>query len=188
MANHSFRITLSPRQIARASRPGGFPTSGQIGEYDTAIASIAKRADEVYFLKEGNFEADKKHERRSVTGYDRSSAGARALATAADCSTSDGLASAGLRPDTRQIRNLCAIKRNVVLSLYHDANRQIYCVSCTISYATAAVASRWFTFPTTVWPLKSAAKTCNTLPMMISISKISRCLLWSFPATIKRIG
>ncbi len=37
---------------------GGFPT-GQIGEYDTAIASIAKRADEVYFLKEGNFEADK---------------------------------------------------------------------------------------------------------------------------------
>ncbi len=32
--------------------------------------------------------------------------------------------------------------------------------------------SRWFTFPTTVWPLKSAAKTCNTLLMMISISKI----------------
>ncbi len=43
-------------------------------------------------------------------------------------------------------------------------------------------------FLTTVWPLKSAAKTCNTLPMMINISKISRCLLWSFRATIKRIG
>lgn len=99
-----------------------FSNQGQIGEYDTAIASIAKRADEVYFLKEGNFEADKKHQRRSVTGYDRSSAGARALATAADCSTSDGLTSAGLRQDTRKIRNLCAIERNVVLSLYHDAN------------------------------------------------------------------
>lgn len=32
---------------------------GQIGEYDTAIASIAKRADEVQFLKSGDFEADK---------------------------------------------------------------------------------------------------------------------------------
>lgn len=36
-----------------------FSNQGQIGEYDTAIASIAKRADEVYFLKDGNFEADK---------------------------------------------------------------------------------------------------------------------------------
>lgn len=32
---------------------------GQIGEYDTAIASIAKRADEVQFLKNGDFEANK---------------------------------------------------------------------------------------------------------------------------------
>ncbi|VTR61143.1 Putative phosphoethanolamine transferase ybiP [Serratia fonticola] len=30
-----------------------------MGEYDTAIASIAKRADEVQFLKNGDFEADK---------------------------------------------------------------------------------------------------------------------------------
>lgn len=36
-----------------------FSNQGQIGEYDTAIASIAKRADEVQFLKDGNFEADK---------------------------------------------------------------------------------------------------------------------------------
>ena len=36
-----------------------FSNQGQIGEYDTAIASIAKRADEVQFLKSGNFEADK---------------------------------------------------------------------------------------------------------------------------------
>ncbi|MFP1483194.1 phosphoethanolamine transferase [Escherichia coli] len=53
------RITLSPWQIARASRPGGFPTRAKSADTDTAIASIAKRADEVYFLKEGNFEADK---------------------------------------------------------------------------------------------------------------------------------
>ena len=36
-----------------------FSNQGQIGEYDTAIASIAKRADEVHFLKNGVFEADK---------------------------------------------------------------------------------------------------------------------------------
>ena len=36
-----------------------FSNQGQIGEYDTAIASIAKRADEVHFLKSGDFEADK---------------------------------------------------------------------------------------------------------------------------------
>ena len=36
-----------------------FSNQGQLGEYDTAIASIAKRADEVQFLKNGDFEADK---------------------------------------------------------------------------------------------------------------------------------
>lgn len=36
-----------------------FSNQGQIGEYDTAIASIAKRADEVHFLKNGDFEANK---------------------------------------------------------------------------------------------------------------------------------
>lgn len=36
-----------------------FSNQGQIGEYDTAIASIARRADEVQFLKNGDFEADK---------------------------------------------------------------------------------------------------------------------------------
>lgn len=36
-----------------------FSNQGQIGEYDTAIASIARRADEVHFLKSGDFEADK---------------------------------------------------------------------------------------------------------------------------------
>lgn len=36
-----------------------FSNQGQIGEYDTAIASIAKRADEVQFLKDGDFEANK---------------------------------------------------------------------------------------------------------------------------------
>ncbi|XPE66426.1 hypothetical protein ACNKHR_02700 [Shigella flexneri] len=35
---------------------------------------------------------------------------------------------------------------------------------------------------------KERGKDVHTLPMMINISKISRCLLWSFPATIKRIG
>ena len=36
-----------------------FSNQGQIGEYDTAIASIARRADEAQFLKSGDFEADK---------------------------------------------------------------------------------------------------------------------------------
>ncbi|CBG87594.1 phosphoethanolamine transferase [Citrobacter rodentium] len=39
-----------------------FSNQGQIGEYDTAIASIARRADEVQFLKSGDFEADKNTE------------------------------------------------------------------------------------------------------------------------------
>ncbi|XTZ37131.1 phosphoethanolamine transferase [Salmonella enterica] len=49
--------------ITLANRAGfqtwWFSNQGQIGEYDTAIASIAKRADEVQFLKSGDFEADK---------------------------------------------------------------------------------------------------------------------------------
>lgn len=49
--------------ITLANRAGlqtwWFSNQGQIGQYDTAIASIAKRADEVHFLKNGNFEADK---------------------------------------------------------------------------------------------------------------------------------
>ena len=49
---------MSPSPTAPVSRPGGSPTRGQI-EYDTAIASIAKRADEVQFLKNGDFEANK---------------------------------------------------------------------------------------------------------------------------------
>lgn len=46
--------------VSLANRAGfrtwWFSNHGQIGEYDTAIASIAKRADEVQFLKKGNYE------------------------------------------------------------------------------------------------------------------------------------
>ena len=49
--------------ITLANRAGfqtwWFSNQGQIGEYDTVIASIAKRADEAHFLKSGDFEADK---------------------------------------------------------------------------------------------------------------------------------
>lgn len=49
--------------ITLANRAGfqtwWFSNQGQIGQYDTVIASIAKRADEAHFLKSGNFEADK---------------------------------------------------------------------------------------------------------------------------------
>ncbi|MTH47668.1 phosphoethanolamine transferase [Intestinirhabdus alba] len=52
--------------ITLANRAGfqtwWFSNQGQIGEYDTAIASIARRADEVHFLKSGDFEADKNTE------------------------------------------------------------------------------------------------------------------------------
>lgn len=49
--------------ITLANR-AGFDTwwlsnQGQIGQYDTPIASIARRAKTVHFLKEGDFEADK---------------------------------------------------------------------------------------------------------------------------------
>lgn len=36
-----------------------FSNQGQIGKFDTPIASIARRADHVHFLKQGDFEADK---------------------------------------------------------------------------------------------------------------------------------
>lgn len=49
--------------ITLANRAGfstyWFSNQGQIGQYDTPIASIARRADYVHFLKEGDFEADK---------------------------------------------------------------------------------------------------------------------------------
>jgi len=49
--------------ITLANRAGfdtwWFSNQGQIGKYDTPIASIARRADHVHFLKEGDFEADK---------------------------------------------------------------------------------------------------------------------------------
>ncbi|MFS2223389.1 sulfatase-like hydrolase/transferase [Pantoea sp. B65] len=49
--------------ITLANR-AGFETwwlsnQGQIGKFDTPIASIARRADHVHFLKQGDFEADK---------------------------------------------------------------------------------------------------------------------------------
>lgn len=49
-------VTLANRAGFQTS---WFSNQGQIGEYDTAIASIAKRADEVQFLKNGDFEANK---------------------------------------------------------------------------------------------------------------------------------
>lgn len=49
--------------ISLANRAGfdtwWFSNQGQIGKYDTPIASIARRADHVQFLKQGDFEADK---------------------------------------------------------------------------------------------------------------------------------
>lgn len=48
-------ITLAKRA---GFRTYWFSNQGQIGRYDTAIASIAKRADVVRFLKDGDFEAN----------------------------------------------------------------------------------------------------------------------------------
>ncbi|MBW7983411.1 phosphoethanolamine transferase [Enterobacillus tribolii] len=48
-------ITLAKRA---GFRTYWFSNQGQLGRYDTAIASIARRADDVRFLKNGDFEAD----------------------------------------------------------------------------------------------------------------------------------
>ena len=96
-----------------------FSNQGQIGEYDTAIASIAKRADEVSLPERTVIlKPDKNTKDEAVTGYDRSSAGATdALATAADCFTSDGLTSAGLRPDHKaNTKPLCNRKKRRAIS------------------------------------------------------------------------
>lgn len=178
---------MSPRQIARASRHGGFQR-GQIGEYDTAIASIAKRADEVYFLKEGNFEADKNTKDEALLDMT-----AQVLAQGHSQPQLIVLHLMGSHPQacdrTQGKYETFVQSKETSCYLYtmtqtDDLLRKLY----DQLRNSGSSFSRWFTFLTTVWPLKSAAKTCNTLPMMINISKISVCLLWSFPATIKRIG
>ena len=42
---------------------------GQIGQYDTAIASIAERAKHIHFLKQGDFEADKNAKDEDLLGF-----------------------------------------------------------------------------------------------------------------------
>ena len=175
MANHSFRITL-PWQIARASRPGGFPTRAKSANTILLSPASPNVQMEVYFLKEGNLEADKNTKDEALLDMT-----AQVLAQEHSQPQLIVLHLMGCirRPATGHKANTKPLLQSKETSCYLipcERKRTIYCASCTISYATAAAASLWFTFLTTVWPLKSAAKTCNTLPMMINISKISRCL------------
>ncbi|SQA96459.1 Putative phosphoethanolamine transferase ybiP [Cedecea neteri] len=86
-----------------------FSNQGQIGEYDTAIASIAKRADEVQFLKNGDFEADKNTRDEALLKMTAQVFGHSAQHTAADCAAFDGLSPAGLRSYSGQIQRFCAV-------------------------------------------------------------------------------
>lgn len=59
--------------ISLANRAGfetwWFSNQGQIGQFDTPIASIARRAGQVHFLKQGDFEADKNTRDDDLLGF-----------------------------------------------------------------------------------------------------------------------
>lgn len=112
-------VTLANRAGFQTS---WFSNRGQIGEYDTAIASIAKRADEVQFLKNGDFEANKTPG-RAVAEADRAGALNPAYPAAADCPAPDGLSPTGLRSDQGQIHGFRSVERDLMLPLQHDADR-----------------------------------------------------------------
>ncbi|VTM89365.1 Putative phosphoethanolamine transferase ybiP [Raoultella ornithinolytica] len=100
-----------------------FSNQGQIGEYDTAIASIAKRADEVQFLKNGDFEANKNTQDEQLLKLTE-----QVLSVQRTQPQLIVLHLMGSHPqacDSHQgkIYRLCAIERDVLLSLQHDANR-----------------------------------------------------------------
>ena len=140
----------------------------------------------MYFLKEGNFEADKNTKDEALLDMT-----AQVLAQEHSQPQLIVLHLMGSHPqacDRTQGKYETFVQSKETSCYLYTMTQTDDLLRKLFGHATPAAASRWFTFLTTVWPLKSAAKTCNTLPMMISISKISRCLLWSFPATIKRIG
>lgn len=101
-----------------------FSNQGQIGEYDTAIASIAKRADEAHFLKNGDFEADKNTRDDALLTMTAQVLATEPHATAVDCVAFNGIASPGLRPYSGKIRDVCPVERDVLLFIHHDANRR----------------------------------------------------------------
>lgn len=100
-----------------------FSNQGQIGEYDTAIASIAKRADEAHFLKNGDFEADKNTRDDALLTMT-----AQVLATERTQPQLIVLHLMGSHPGPatalRKIRDVCPVERDVLLFIHHDANRR----------------------------------------------------------------
>lgn len=186
MANYSFRITLLLWQIARAFRPGGFSTRVKLANTILLLPALLNEQMKCTFwkkviLKQIKTLKTKRYWIWLLKCWRKSTC---------NCSWLFYIWWAYIcRPATGHKENtklLCNWKKRCAIFILWR-KRTIYCASCTISYATAAAAFCWFTFLTTVWLLKSAVKTCNTLLMMINISKIFRCFLWLFLATIKRI-
>lgn len=87
---------MSPLANRAGFQTWWFSNQGQIGEYDTAIASIAKRADEVQFLKSGDFEADKNTRDEALLKMTAQVLANRAHSATAHRAAFNGLASAGL--------------------------------------------------------------------------------------------
>ena len=164
-----------------------FSNQGQIGEYDTAIASIAKRADEVQFLKNGDFEANKNTQdeqllklTEQVLSVERSQPQLIVLHLMGShpqaCDRTKG-----------KYTTFVQSKGDLMLSLQRDANRFAAGEALRPATEFRQSLSRSPIFPITVWHLKSAARRCSISPMMTNISRTSRCRLWCSPATIKRI-
>ncbi len=141
----------------------------------------------MYFLKEGNFEADKNTKDEALLDMT-----AQVLAQEHSQPQLIVLHLMGSHPQacdrTQGKYETFVQSKETSCYLYtmtqtDDLVRKLYdqlrnsCSSFSLGY-----------FSDHALAFKSAVKTCNTLHIMINISKISRCLLWSFPATIKRIG
>ena len=188
MANHSFGVSF----VTLANRAGfqtwWFSNQGQIGEYDTAIASIARRADEVYFLKEGNFEADKNTKDEAlldmtaqVLAQEHSQPQLIVLHLMGShpqaCDRTQGKYETLVRSKETSCYLYTMTQTDNLLRKLYDQLRNSGSSFSLVYFSDHGLAFK-----------ERGKDVRNTLPMMISISKISRCLLWSFPATIKRIG
>ena len=154
-----------------------FSNQGQIGEYDTAIASIAKRADEVQFLKNGDFEANKNTQDEQLLKLT-----AQVLATRRTQPQLIVLHLMGSHPQacdrTKGKYAVFVQSKDLLLSLHHDANR--YAAERSLYSATKLGRNLLddLFFPITVWLLKSAGKRCSIWRTTISTSRISRSPLW----------
>ncbi len=178
---------MSPPANRAGFQTWWFSNQGQIGEYDTAIASIAKRADEVYFLKEGNFEADKNTKDEALLDMT-----AQVLAQEHSQPQLIVLHLMGSHPQacdrTKGKYETFVQSKETSCYLYtmtqtDDLLRKLYdqLRNSGSSFSLVYFSDHGLAF-------KERGKDVQYLAHDDKYQQNFQCLLWSFPATIKRIG